>query len=192
MSGRRKISPPVRSDPGDVRVLADERDDFVGRQLVGRLALPDVARLAPVLAPVGQAEIELQRRGGTVRGRPQERHAEVSRAPELCQESIRRHGYRAVFLMIRGRRYHRSPGSSAEAGRLLGFGLGFDPVDGPGLLRVPSCDPHRDHELGGGGAPPPSSPSPASYRTSAGRHRPRPRSIRSKSSLSPTVHLSDL
>ena len=56
MSGRRKISPPVRSAHVMLRVLADERDDLVGRQLVGRLALPDVARLALVLAPVGEAQ----------------------------------------------------------------------------------------------------------------------------------------
>ena len=60
MSFRRKISPPVRSTqvmPGSV----DEREHFVGGQLVGRLALPDVAGLAAVLAPVGEAQIDLER-----------------------------------------------------------------------------------------------------------------------------------
>ncbi len=33
-------------DPVDIGVLSHERDDFLRRQFVGRLALPDVARLA--------------------------------------------------------------------------------------------------------------------------------------------------
>ena len=52
--------------PGDIGVLADEREHFVGGQLVGRLALPDVAGLAAVLAPVGQAEVQLERNAGRV------------------------------------------------------------------------------------------------------------------------------
>ena len=64
-------------DPVDVRVLAHECDDLRRRQLVGRLALPDVAGLAPVLTPVGQAEVQLQRRRRPVCGRTHERHAEM-------------------------------------------------------------------------------------------------------------------
>ena len=67
-------------DPVDVRVLPHERDDLVRRQLVGRLALPDVARLALVLAPVGETQIQLERSGGPMGGRPQQRHAEMRRA----------------------------------------------------------------------------------------------------------------
>ena len=67
-------------DPVDVRVLANERDDLVRRQLVGRLALPDVAGLALVLAPVGETQVEFEGSGRAMRGRPQQRGAEMSRA----------------------------------------------------------------------------------------------------------------
>ena len=69
MSGRRKISPPVRSTQLTCGFSRTSATHLVGRQLVGRLALPDVARLALVLAPVGEAEIQLEGRAAAG-GRP--------------------------------------------------------------------------------------------------------------------------
>ena len=67
-------------DPVDVRVLSHERNDLAGRELVGRLPLPDVARLALVLAPVSETQIELERSRGPMCGRAQQRRAEGRRA----------------------------------------------------------------------------------------------------------------
>ena len=86
MSGRRKISPPVRSTQVTCGFSRTKREHFVGRQLVGRLALPDVAGLAAVLAPVREAEIQLQRRGGPDGRRLEQRSAEVRRSSERVGE----------------------------------------------------------------------------------------------------------
>src|SRR6185436_8582163 len=78
--------------PGDVRILANERDHLVGGQFVGWLASPDVARLAAILAPVREAEVQLDRRGSAVDRSVEKRDAEVSRTSERLPESaIRSH-----------------------------------------------------------------------------------------------------
>ncbi len=78
--------------PRDVRILADDRHHFIGCQFVFGLALPDVARLALVLTPVRQAEVQLERCGGTAGCGLKEGDAEMGRAFELvCEASARRH-----------------------------------------------------------------------------------------------------
>jgi hypothetical protein len=72
--------------PGDVRVLAYERDDFFSRELVGGLALPDVARLAAVLTPVREAEVQLERRRGSHRRGLEEREAQVRGPPQVIDQ----------------------------------------------------------------------------------------------------------
>jgi hypothetical protein len=70
-----------------MRVFPDQTDHFVGRQLVGRFSLPDVAGLTAILTPIGQAEVQFQRSVWTCRCRSEECYPCVSRTTSLLDES---------------------------------------------------------------------------------------------------------
>ena len=74
-------------DPRDVGVLTNEGADFIGREFVGGLSLPDVAGLAAILAPVGQAPVHLQRHGRPPDGGVKNPHPRMSGARELLNQS---------------------------------------------------------------------------------------------------------
>ena len=146
MSGPEEDLAAGQVHPVDVRILADEREHFVGRQLVGRLPLPDVARLAPVLAPVGEAEIELQRRGGSPEGRLREGATERAGTPK----SFGNRGCHLWFRFLHVCNFTicqsvRSVGLAMKKSAMVSLISGTPPT--AGYIRLLDCRPERGPSL---------------------------------------------